>query len=201
MASNPRMHLLPRSCSPAATNQIWKRRSPYVSLESLGSAKLHGWVGKGSASTPRHIHSFSRSGFGKNIGPSASGALSATSSECARPGAVSRGYLKWNRISPVSKADLTPVSSDSLKVEELLESPEVQEVEKKVRLQRQVLGGDGKGLQSQFGTQGEGWPERMTKGNIMSLSLLSKISWLTGARQNAHNAVATFQIDHFVTSR
>lgn len=198
------MHLPARNCAPmvsAATGKIWQRGPPScASLGSLGSARLNDWTQKCSASSPRHIHSFPRSGLGRDFGSRASRALPVTRPGCTRSSAVPQGCLEWNPTSQISKADVTLVPDDNPKAEKLLEKFEVQVLEQGARPKRQFLGEDGKGSQSQCGIQRGKVPERMTKGNGVPLSLLVKVPLLTGGRQNVHDALATFQIDDSVDS-
>lgn len=173
------MHLPARNCAlivSAATGHIWQRGPPsYVSSGDLSSMTLNSWTGKGSASSLQHIHSISRSGPGSDIELRPSGPLPVTRSGCAAPSVVPRDSLEWNQIRHFRKSGLTQVPGNNSNTEELLEKSEVQVGEQEAQPRRQVLGEGGQGLQSQSGMQGKKWPERMSKGNLMSLSLLSKV--------------------------
>ncbi|KAJ5317160.1 hypothetical protein N7508_001668 [Penicillium antarcticum] len=160
------MHFPARNCAPivsAATAMGRVSRGiPYASLRRLGSAGWNGCNGKGSGLATRHFHST----IMRDYGIRASGVPPATKMQRIGLEAVSPNRLGWSQFRSFSKADHTQVSGDNQKTEELLEKFEVQEGNQEARPQHHILHEDGKGEQP--ATQGEQWPERMTKGKMLT---------------------------------
>ncbi|CAI7659836.1 uncharacterized protein N7487_001155 [Penicillium crustosum] len=163
------MHFPARNCVPivsAATGRISQRGVPYASLGKIASAELNSWTGNGSAIASRHIHSFSGRCFGGGIGLRAHSASPVMKPGFAAPVAIPRDHLAWIQTRNFSSADHTQVSGDNPKTEELLEKFEVQEGNQEARPQRTVLSENGENGKSP--TEGAKWPERMTKGKMLT---------------------------------
>ncbi|KAJ5196564.1 hypothetical protein N7449_007043 [Penicillium cf. viridicatum] len=163
------MHFPARNCAPivsAATWRISQHGAPCASLGKIGSSGLNIWAGNSSAIASRHIRSFSGRCLGRGIGLRAHSASPVTKPGCVAPAAVPRDHLAWIQTRKFSSADHTEVSGDNQKTEELLEKFEVQEGNQEARPQRTVLSENGENGKSP--TEGAKWPERMTKGKMLT---------------------------------
>ena len=168
------MHLPARNCAPvlsAATGRISLSQcsAPYSSLGRIGSAGLNCWAGNHSVGSSRHIRSFSGRHLGRGIGLGASGASPATKLYAGLT-AVPRDYHAWIQARKFSSADHTQLRGDKQKTEELLEKFEVKEGSQAAWPQRAAPGENGEGGKSPM--EGEKWPERMTKGKKVLVSLV-----------------------------
>ncbi|KAJ5478687.1 hypothetical protein N7530_004196 [Penicillium desertorum] len=164
------MHFPARSCAPvvsAAAGRISLSQcgAPYSSLGKTGSAELNGWAANCSVGSSRHIRSFSGRRLGRGIGLGASGALPVTKLYAGLT-AVPRDHFAWIQARIFSSADHTQLRGDKQKTEELLEKFEAQKGNQAVRPQRTALGESGEVGKSPM--EGEKWPERMTKGKMLT---------------------------------
>ncbi|QQK42893.1 Coiled-coil domain containing protein 109, C-terminal [Penicillium digitatum] len=80
--------------------------------------------------------------------------------------AVSRDHLAWIQTTKFSSAEYVQITGENQKTEELLEKFEVQECSQEARPQRTVLSENGENGNSP--TEGAKWPERMTKGKMLT---------------------------------